>query len=133
MNLITTKGTYGLIALYEISKGTSKEPVSIADISLSSGVSKNYLEQLLRSLRTAKIVISTKGREGGYYLSRPLSEISYYEVFVALEGELKLTCVDMKPVYSMLFEGFDKELKELLSKPLSEFNKNADKYLNYAI
>lgn len=133
MSLLGTKGVYGLIAIYEISKGTSEHPVSIKCIADASGVSKNYLEQILRSLRMADIINSSKGREGGYYLTRPLSEVSYLELFGALEGDFCLSSVDVNPAYAMLFDEFESGFKELFDKPLSDFNKNANKYLNYTI
>lgn len=132
MSLITTKGAYGLMAVYEIAAGTSEHPVSINVISANIGVSRNYLEQILNALKKIGIISAIKGMKGGYYLSRSLSEISFGEVLGALENDFGFFS-KIEGEYAELFESLDNELKELFSKPLSEFNKNSDKYLNYAI
>ena len=53
MSLISTKGVYGILAIYEIAKATSQNPISINEISNTISVSKGYLEQLLNPLKTA--------------------------------------------------------------------------------
>ena len=133
MSLITTKGAYGLMAVFEVSKGTSEHPVSINAISANIGVSRNYLEQILNALKKAEIISAVKGMRGGYYLSKSLSEIIFGEVLDTLENDFGFFAKDIEGEYKELFGTLDKELKKLFSKPLSEFNKNADKYLNYAI
>lgn len=133
MSLITTKGAYGLMAVFEVSKGTSEHPVSINTISANIGVSRNYLEQILNALKKAGIISALKGMKGGYYLSKNLSEISFGEVLGALENDFGFFAKGIEGEYKGLFNTLDKELKKLFSKPLSEFNKNADKYLNYNI
>lgn len=133
MSLITTKGAYGLMAVYEIAAGTSEHPVSINVISANIGVSRNYLEQILNALKKAGIISALKGMKGGYYLSKSLSEISFAEVLATLENDFGFYAKGIEGEYKELFSTLDNELKELFSKPLSEFNKNADKYLNYAI
>ena len=129
MSLITTKGAYGLMAVFEVSKGTSEHPVSINAISANIGVSRNYLEQILNALKKAGIISALKGMKGGYYLSKNLSEISFGEVLDTLENDFGFFAKDIEGEYKELFGTLDKELKKLFSKPLSEFNKNADKYL----
>ena len=134
MSLISTKGVYGVLAIYEIAKGTSKEPVSINAISSATGVSKNYLEQLLNPLKSAGVLDSIKGKNGGYFLAKSLSEITFYEVFCVLEKDFGFANIKAKAPFDELFSSFDEKLKVLFSTPLSEFSSNeADKYLNYAI
>lgn len=136
MSLISTKGLYGLVCVFEISKGGSNDPVSLKDISERINVSKNYLEQILNSLRSAGIVGSIKGIRGGYYLLRPLSEISYYEVFNLLEKDFGLCKTPLISPYSLFIKEYDDKLKELFGAPLSSFEafkKEANTYLNYMI
>lgn len=133
MSLITTKGAYGLMAVYEVSKGTSEHPVSINAISANIGVSRNYLEQILNALKRAGIISALKGMKGGYYLSKSLSEISFAEVLSTLENDFGFFAKSVEGEYKGLFSKLDEKLKELFAKPLSEFKQNADKYLNYAI
>lgn len=134
MSLISTKGAYGILAIYEIAKGTSTEPVSINAISSATGVSKSYLEQILNALKNSRILGSIKGKNGGYFLAKSLSEITFYEVFGTLESDFKTSSHEFKAPFDELFKGFDDDIKALFSKPLSSFSiANANKYLNYAI
>ena len=132
MSLLSTKGVYGLICIFEISKGNSSSPISLKDISDNINVSKNYLEQIINNLRSASI----KGLKGGYYLSRPLSEISYYEIFNLLEKDFGLSRITLNTPYSLFIKEYDEKLKELFNKPLSSFEafkQEANAYLNYVI
>ncbi len=70
MSLISTKGTYGLSAMYELSLAKSDKPMQIKDISKKANIPQNYLEQLLVVLRRAELVVSVRGAQGGYFLAR---------------------------------------------------------------
>ena len=111
MSLLTTKGVYGLMAILEISKGDRSNPISLKDISLAINVSKNYLEQLLNSLRKDGIVGSIKGIKGGYYLSKPIDEITLYELFSSLENEINLINIELEnTLYNLFFNPIRKSV-----------------------
>lgn len=137
MSLLTTKGVYGLMAIIEISKGDRTNPVSLKDISIAIDVSKNYLEQLLNSLRKDGIVGSIKGIKGGYYLSKAIDEITLYDIFNSLENEFNLVSLDLEnSSYDIFFKEYNEKLKELFMQPLSSIKidqEQAGKYLNYII
>ena len=70
MPLISTKGVYGLAAIYELSKHKDDTPMQIKDISANASIPQNYLEQLLSKLRRADLVKSVRGARGGYTLAK---------------------------------------------------------------
>ena len=120
MSLLTTKGVDGLMAILKISKGDRSNPISLKDISLAINVSKNYLEQLLNSLRKDGIVGSIKGIKGGYYLSKPIDEITLYELFSSLENEFNLINIELEnTLYNLFFKEYNDKLKEIFMQPLS--------------
>ncbi|WP_086246505.1 RrF2 family transcriptional regulator [Campylobacter vicugnae] len=137
MSLLTTKGVYGLMAIIEISKGDRTNPVSLKDISIAIDVSKNYLEQLLNSLRKDGIVGSIKGIKGGYYLSKAIDEITLYDIFNSLENEFNLVSLELEnSSYDIFFKEYNEKLKEIFMQPLSSIKidqEQAGKYLNYII
>ncbi|MEE3704181.1 Rrf2 family transcriptional regulator [Campylobacter sp. CX2-8023-23] len=137
MSLLTTKGVYGLMAILEISKGDRSNPVSLKEISTAIDVSKNYLEQLLNSLRKDGIIGSIKGIKGGYYLSKTIDEITLYDIFNSLENEFNLISIELNiSPYDIFFKEYNNKLKELFMQPLSSIkidSKQAGKYLNYII
>lgn len=134
MSLISSKGVYGILSMYEIAKGTSECPISINEIANAISASKGYLEQLLNILRTAGFLGSVKGKNGGYFLAKNLSEITFYEILIVLEKDFGFANTRVKAPFDELFNEFNNGIKNLFVKPLSEFSGvNADKYLNYII
>ncbi|GAB4489581.1 MAG: Rrf2 family transcriptional regulator [Thermodesulfovibrionales bacterium] len=93
---LSTKGQYGMRAMFEIARAyQSGGPVSIRKISESQDVSVAYLEQILNVLRKAGIIRSVKGPGGGYMLGRPPDEISIADILRELEGPVAITsCLD---------------------------------------
>jgi Rrf2 family transcriptional regulator, iron-sulfur cluster assembly transcription factor len=81
---ITTKGRYALravIALAETSEG--KTPISIKTIAAKEEISPEFLEQIFFKLRKAGFISSVRGPGGGFFFSRPLSEITLCDIIEA--------------------------------------------------
>lgn len=92
---LSTKGQYGVRAMFEIAKGYPDTPTTIKAISERQEVSVAYLEQILNTLRHAGLITSIKGPGGGYLLSRNPAQVSIGEVLMALEGPVAITsCLD---------------------------------------
>ena len=90
----STKGTYGLRAVVELAVHYGEGPVSLAAVAAEQGISEAYLEQLMRSLKSAGIVTTARGKSGGYLLSKEPKKISVGEVLNALEGSTNVVdCV----------------------------------------
>lgn len=90
---LSTKGRYGLRALIDLALYSENEAVSIQSIAKRQNISDSYLEQLMRKLRSAGLIVSVRGAQGGYKLARPAKEISVGDVLRALEGSLEaVTC-----------------------------------------
>ena len=62
----------------------AKTSGEIADV---IGVNASKLRQILSSLMKAQIVGSTKGANGGFYLTQDFTELSLYEIYSALEDK----------------------------------------------
>jgi len=92
---LSTKGQYGVRAMYEIAKAGSIGPVTIKEISEKQDVSVAYLEQIPNKLRKAGIIQSVKGPGGGYMLARDPEKISIGQILKELEGPVAITsCLD---------------------------------------
>ena len=59
--------------------------MTLRDISLRQGISLVYLEQLFLKLKKNKIVVSIRGKKGGYILNRKASEIKISDILNAVE------------------------------------------------
>jgi Rrf2 family protein len=124
MSFITTKGVYGLNAMYELTQGDGVTPMQIKNIAQKAGIPFNYLEQLLNQLRRAGLINSVRGAKGGYLLARTPDRILIYDILVALEGELTFAeyTLDNK-ILEMFFKDMQNGIEEFLKVPLSEFQK----------
>ncbi|MFA6526476.1 MAG: Rrf2 family transcriptional regulator [Candidatus Buchananbacteria bacterium] len=85
--LFTTKTEYGLKALGILAKNGKNDAISLAEIAKQTDLSLSYLEQLFSKLKKAKIIKSTKGAEGGYFLARSAGDVSLLEIIQSLEGK----------------------------------------------
>ncbi|MCD8348726.1 MAG: Rrf2 family transcriptional regulator [Lachnospiraceae bacterium] len=86
---LSTKGRYGLRAMVDLALNSEAEAVSISSISERQSISESYLEQLIAKLRRADLVVSTRGVQGGYRLTRPAEQITVGDVLRALEGDMR--------------------------------------------
>ena len=87
---LSTRGRYGIHAMYNLAEYAGEGPQSIKAIAERQQVPEAYLEQLIAVLRKAELVQSVRGAQGGYMLSRAANEITVGQVLRALEGELAL-------------------------------------------
>ncbi len=83
---ISTKGRYGLKAFMVVANAT--ERMSLRNISEEIGVSENYLEQLMASLKKGNFVKSIRGAKGGYVLNCDINTTTVGEILRCLEGSL---------------------------------------------
>lgn len=91
---ISTKGEYGVRALFELARHYGEGPVPSAQVAASQHIPENYLNQLLLVLRNAGLVKSLRGPSGGHMLARSPAEINLGEALTALEGPLQaMDCV----------------------------------------
>ena len=86
---LTSKGRYAVMALADLAKFNSKNPVSLRDISLRQGISLNFLEQIFSKLKKHNIVKSIRGTNGGYILSSDPEEIKLANILNAVDEEVK--------------------------------------------
>lgn len=84
---------YGLMIMFELGKNEGQiMPLSV--IAKRMEVSSVYLSQISNRLIKAGLIKSKEGVGGGYFLSRPASDISILEIVEALEGKIRIRCHD---------------------------------------
>ena len=137
MPLVSTKGVYGLTAMYELSKHKDDSPMQIKDISANANIPQNYLEQLLSKLRRADLVKSVRGARGGYTLAKSADEIKIVDILIALEDDIKI--IDSKsenPILNIFFDESKNSMKKIFDIKLSKLDEYQEKYnevLHYSI
>ena len=86
---LTSKGRYAVMALIDLARFDSINPVSLRDISLRQGISLNYLEQIFYKLKKKEIVKSIRGTNGGYVLNKNPNDIKLTNIFHAVDEKVK--------------------------------------------
>ncbi len=86
--IFSTRSTYGLRAVINLSKQEKFGSVSLAVIARQENISLKYLERLFASLKKAGLVKAVKGASGGYLLAKSSKQINIYDIIKALEGKL---------------------------------------------
>ncbi len=90
---ISSRGRYGIKAVFELARHYGRAPVPLAAVARAQGVPEPYLEQLMPALKRAGVVQAARGAQGGYRLSRPPGAVTVGDVVRALEGPIHLaTC-----------------------------------------
>ena len=77
------------MALADLAKFNSTNPVSLRDISLRQGISLDFLEQIFSKLKKNNIVKSIRGTNGGYILNKGPEEIKLANILNAVNEEVK--------------------------------------------
>lgn len=85
---LSAKVRYGIVALIELAAIHAQGGVlQVGEIAQRQSIPDRYLEQMLTTLRRARILRSIRGPKGGFQLARPPAEVPLLEVVAALEGE----------------------------------------------
>lgn len=85
---LSSKGRYGVRALFDMAFHAASEPAQIKDISARQAIPARFLEQIFQDLRRAGLITSKRGPRGGYQLARPPSEIRVGDVVRAVDGPI---------------------------------------------
>ncbi|WP_251198569.1 RrF2 family transcriptional regulator [Anaerotardibacter muris] len=86
--LVSTKGRYALRAVVDIAENSLAGRVSLRSVAQRQGISDKYLEAIVKPLVLAGVLTSVRGKNGGYQLAKPASEITAGDVIRAVEGEV---------------------------------------------
>jgi len=86
--MISQKAKYALRALVALAKQPPGAPTFIGDIAESENIPKKFLEQILLDLKRHGLVLSKRGKAGGYGLLRPADTISFGEVLRIIDGPI---------------------------------------------
>ncbi|MGO1368276.1 MAG: RrF2 family transcriptional regulator [Senegalia sp. (in: firmicutes)] len=85
---LSTKGRYGLKAMFELALHFGKGPLALKYIAEKQSISEHYLEQLIAILKKDGLVNSVRGAQGGYLLSKDPKDISVGDIIRSLEGSV---------------------------------------------
>jgi len=86
--MISTKGRYALRMMIDIASYSNGNPVTLKDVSQRQDISIKYLEQVVSLLVKRGFLISIRGNNGGYLLSRDAKDYTAGDIIRCAEGTL---------------------------------------------
>ena len=81
---ITAQEEYGLRCLLRFARAGVAQSLTLPEIAKEEGLSVPYAAKLLALLRQAELIVSARGRNGGYHLAAAPSQIGVGTALLAL-------------------------------------------------
>ena len=86
--MISTKGRYALRVMIDLAEQAPEAFIPLDAIAARQGISKKYLESILKILVQKKLLKGLRGKGGGYRLTRRAEEYTVGEILELTEGTL---------------------------------------------
>jgi Rrf2 family protein len=118
---ISLKLEYACRVMAQISRSYGSGKLAhIEELSEIEAVPQNYLVQILNDLRTGGLLLSRRGKQGGYKLAKPPADISLYAVVIAVDPDLLASKVSLHgqsgAIVSEVWNDLSNKLKKTLQK-----------------
>jgi Rrf2 family cysteine metabolism transcriptional repressor len=92
---LSTKCRYGTRAMIEIGHHYGSGAIKRKDIARVQEISPSYLENILITLKTHRLITTLRGARGGFTLGRAPDQIKLLDIVTALEGSLApVECIE---------------------------------------
>lgn len=85
---LSTRSEYACLALIDLAEHPDQGFIHVEDIARRKVIPKNYLEQILLTLKHARYVASRRGASGGYRLTKEPARVSIAEIIRLMDGAL---------------------------------------------
>ncbi len=113
---------YACVAALELALHyRSGQRLQVKTISLRHQIPQGFLVQILRELKKAGIVHSTRGSSGGYILAHPPERISVWDIIQAvrshdLQARPPIAQSPLAPVFQGLWDQLDEQERQFLQQ-----------------
>ena len=85
---VTAKADYAVRAVVELAGSSQDSPRKVDQLAQAQRIPVSFLENILTQLRSAGVVRSQRGPEGGYWLAHPPDQLNLAQIIRAVEGPL---------------------------------------------
>ena len=86
--MISTRGRYAIRVMIDLAENDNGNAIPLKDIAARQGLSKKYLEIIVKDLVTGGLLTGTSGKGGGYRLCRKPEEYTVGEILELMEGSM---------------------------------------------
>ncbi len=95
MLALSTKGRYAARIMVYLAIRRGAGPVTKYQIAEAEELSADYIEQIMVRLKAAGLVLSHRGRKGGFSIAQDPQNITLGDVLAAVEGPIRpVPCID---------------------------------------
>ena len=88
--MLSQKARYALRALVELGRAGPDAQLTAGEIAVRADAPRKFLEAILLELARRQLIISRRGKFGGYALAKTPEQISFAEVIRMIDGPLAL-------------------------------------------
>lgn len=86
--MISTRGRYAIRVMIDLARHDTGRYIPLKDIAARQGISKKYLEIIVRDMVAGGLLVGASGKGGGYRLCRKAEEYPIGEIIELMEGSL---------------------------------------------
>ena len=97
--MLSSRAKYALRAMVWLASHKGDEAVSASELAEEAGVPRVFLEQILNDLKRRNLLVSVRGKHGGFRLARPIEDISFADGIRHTDGPLALAPCASRTAY----------------------------------
>ena len=124
--MLSQRTRYAIRALLHLADRHGQGPIQLAEISEQQNIPGKFLTVILSEMKRAGFVDTMRGKEGGYWLSRAPTEITYGDIVRATRGSLALVPCAARLAYAPCDHCIDEAKCRLRSVMLSVRDETAN-------
>lgn len=88
--MLSQRAKYALRAMIHLAGRRATTPVSVTEIAGETNIPRAFLEQIVSDLKRRNLLVSTRGKQGGFLLARKPNQISFAEIIRNIDGPIAL-------------------------------------------
>lgn len=88
--MLSQRTRYAIRALQHLADRYGEGPIQLVEISEAQNIPAKFLTVILSEMKRAGLVDTLRGKEGGYWLAKPPTDITYGTVVRLTRGSLAL-------------------------------------------
>ena len=81
----TAKSRYGLKIMLDLADSSHSNKQQRNQIAQRHGISIDFMDHIMARLKKSGLIISIRGRNGGFQLNHPPEKVSLWDIFTAVE------------------------------------------------
>jgi len=97
--MLSRRAKYALKAMIALASHRGAEPLSVTGMAAKANVPRSFLEQIVSDLKRRNLLVSSRGKRGGFRLARPAADISFADVIRPIDGPLALAPCASRTAY----------------------------------